>query len=68
MSQLKIKTSKTKTQITFCGSKSCCPSVTIQKNNPNIIIGGKEEGFTTFTKEQFSIFINSVKEGIFDNI
>ena len=31
-----------------------------------VIIGGKEEGFTTFTKEQFELLVNEVKNGRFD--
>ena len=55
-------------QITFCGKGKCkCPSIDINKDNDTIIIGGKDEGFTRFTKEQFDMFIQEVKYGTFDN-
>jgi len=54
-------------QITFCGSGKCkCPSIDINKDNDTVIIGGKEEGYTRFTKEQFNMFIEEVKHGTFD--
>ena len=60
--------SKGSLQITFCGSGKCkCPSIDINKDNDTVIIGGKEEGFTHFTKEQFDMFIQEVKHGTFDN-
>tara|TARA_R110002110_G_scaffold10930_1_gene53417 strand:+ start:1152 stop:1379 length:228 start_codon:yes stop_codon:yes gene_type:complete len=62
-----IQTNKS-LKITFCGSGKCkCPSIDIDKDNDTIIIGGKEEGFTRFTKEQFDMFIQEVKYGTFDN-
>lgn len=54
-------------QITFCGKGSCkCPSIDINKDNDTVILGGKEEGFTRFTKEQFDMFISEAKNGTFD--
>ncbi len=54
-------------QITFCGSGSCkCPSIDINKDNDTVIIGGKEEGYTRFTKEQFDLFLETAKNGAFD--
>ena len=51
----------------FCGSKGCkCPAINIHKDLDNVILGGKDEGFTVFTKEQFQIFVDRVKEGTFD--
>jgi hypothetical protein len=59
---------QTSLQITFCGKGSCkCPSVDINKDNDTVILGGKEEGYTRFTKEQFDMFIKEVKHGTFDN-
>lgn len=53
--------------ITFCGTGKCkCPSVVIEKDNNTVIIGGKEEGFTHFDKEQFQLFIDQAKSGMFD--
>ena len=41
-------------EITMCGKGSCkCPSVDIDLHKDNVVIGGKEEGYTNFTKEQF---------------
>ena len=58
---------QTSLQITFCGKGKCkCPSIDINKDNDTIIIGGEEEGFTRFTKEQFDLFLNEVKAGTFD--
>ena len=40
--------------ITFCGKGKCkCPSINMDLNRDKIIIGGKEEGYTEFTKEEF---------------
>ena len=51
----------------FCGSKGCkCPAINIHKNLDNVILGGKDEGFTVFTKEQFKIFMDEIKNGTFD--
>lgn len=52
--------------ITFCKPNSCCPSIEVDKNSDNIVIGGEDEGFTTFTKEQFQMFVEEVKHGTFD--
>ena len=43
--------------ITFCGKGKCkCPSIDMDLNRDKIIIGGKEEGYTEFTKEDtFSV-------------
>ena len=55
-------------QITFCGTGKCkCPSIDINKDNDTIIIGGKNEGFTRFTKEQFEMFLAEAKDGTFDD-
>ena len=60
--------SKNHLQITFCGKGSCkCPSVDISTDNDTIVIGGEEEGFTHFTKEQFELFLDEAKNGTFDN-
>lgn len=51
----------------FCGTGSCkCPAINIHKDLDNVIIGGKDEGFTVFTKEQFKLFVKEIKEGTFD--
>jgi hypothetical protein len=63
---LKHETTEYRIQITFCKPNSCCPSITLDKNENDIIIGGEEEGYTKFTKEQFKMFVEEVKHGTFD--
>ena len=65
--ELKNVVSESRIEITFCKPGSCCPSITVDKNSDNVVIGGKEEGYTTFTKEQFQMFIGEIKHGTFDS-
>ena len=54
-------------EITFCGKGKCkCPTLEMDLNRDKIIIGGEEEGYTEFTKEEFKLFVNEVKAGTFD--
>ena len=54
-------------EITMCGKGSWkCPSVDIDLHKDNVVIGGKEEGYTNCTKEQFQLFMEEVKGGTFD--
>jgi|TARA_R110002167_G_scaffold229290_2_gene434618 hypothetical protein len=54
-------------EITMCGKGSCkCPSIDIDLDRDNVVIGGKEEGYTTFTKEQFELLMTEIKGGTFD--
>jgi hypothetical protein len=54
-------------EITLCGKGSCkCPSIEMDVDSDHILIGGEEEGYTTFTKEQFSLLIDEIKHGTFD--
>lgn len=64
--ELVHKEGETKIEITFCKAGSCCPSIVVDKNDENIVIGGKEEGYTKFTKEQFQMFLEEAKHGTFD--
>ena len=65
--RLPIKETRTGLNITMCGKGSCkCPAVDIDENKDEVLIGGKEEGYTTFTKEQFKLFMEEVKGGTFD--
>jgi len=50
----------------FCARCKNCPSIHIDKDKDEILIGGKEEGYTKFTKEQFVLFMEQIKKGIFD--
>jgi len=63
---LKHEVSNTTISITFCKPGSCCPSITVDKNTDDIVIGGLEEGYTKFTKEQFKMFLEEAKHGTFD--
>ena len=54
-------------EITFCGKGKCkCPSIDLDINRDKIIIGGEDEGYTEFTKEEFKLFVEEVKAGTFD--
>ena len=54
-------------QMVMCGSKGCkCPDVNIHKELDTVILGGKEEGYSSWTKEQFSIMVDAIKNGKFD--
>ena len=51
----------------LCGKGSCkCPAIDISKDKDTVTLGGKEEGYTIFTKEQFQILIDEVKKGTFE--
>ena len=52
--------------ITFCKTCKTCPAVDISKDKDIVVIGGDEEGYTKFTKEQFELFVQEVKKGVFD--
>ena len=66
MSKLKSDITSEYINMTFCASCKKCPSIHIEKDNDTIVIGGKEEGYTKFTKEQFLLFIEQIKKGTFD--
>jgi len=54
-------------EMTFCGTGKCkCPSIDMDLNRDKIIIGGKKEGYTEFTKEEFKLFMDEIKSGTFD--
>jgi hypothetical protein len=64
---LRINESKTGIEITMCGKGSCkCPSVEIDLIREDVVLGGKEEGFSTWTKEQFKLLATEIKGGTFD--
>ena len=52
--------------MTFCANCKNCPSIHIEKDKDIITIGGDEEGYTKFTKEQFLLFAEQIKKGMFD--
>ena len=65
--ELKNTVSDSRIEITFCKANSCCPSIVVDKNNDDVFIGGKNEGYTKFTKEQFRLLLEEAKHGTFDS-
>tara|TARA_R100000234_G_scaffold106997_1_gene77829 strand:- start:319 stop:648 length:330 start_codon:yes stop_codon:yes gene_type:complete len=55
-----------RTQMTFCASCKSCPAIDISKDSDKVIVGGDDEGYTEFTKDQFALFVKTVKEGMYD--
>lgn len=53
-------------EMTFCASCKTCPAIDISTDSDKVIVGGEEEGYTEFTKEQFALFMDVVKKGAFD--
>ena len=54
------------TNVIMCKTCKTCPSINIHKDIDTVILGGKEEGYSTWTKEQFKIMIEEIKKGTFD--
>ena len=52
--------------MTFCANCKSCPSIDISADSDKVVVGGEEEGYTEFTKEQFALFMDVVKTGTFD--
>ncbi|QDP46371.1 MAG: hypothetical protein GOVbin1709_33 [Prokaryotic dsDNA virus sp.] len=51
----------------MCGKGSCkCPAVNIHKELEKVVLGGEEEGYSVWTKEQFKIMVENIKKGEFD--
>jgi len=55
-----------RTQMTFCSSCKTCPAIDISKDSDKVVVGGKDEGYTHFTKDQFALFVKTVKAGAYD--
>ena len=53
-------------EMTFCANCKSCPSIDISADSYKVVVGGEEEGYTEFTKEQFALFMDVVKTGTFD--
>ena len=49
-----VKVSAHRSQMTFCASCKSCPAIDISKESDKVVVGGEDEGYTEFTKEQFS--------------
>ena len=61
-----VKLTETRAQMTFCSSCKTCPSIDISTESDKVVIGGDDEGYTEFTKDQFELFVKTVKMGAFD--
>ena len=61
-----VEVSNNRAQMTFCASCKSCPAIDISADSDRVVVGGEEEGYTEFTKEQFKIFTEVVKSGEFD--
>ena len=61
-----VKITNQRAQMTFCASCKSCPAIDISKDSDKVIVGGDDEGYTEFTKDQFALFVKTVKEGIYD--
>ena len=61
-----VKISSHRSQMTFCASCKSCPAIDISTDSDKVVVGGEDEGYTEFTKDQFELFVKTVKEGVFD--
>ena len=60
-----IRLTETRAQMTFCASCKTCPAIDISTESDKVVIGGDDEGYTEFTKDQFELFMNQIKKGTF---
>tara|TARA_Y100000592_G_scaffold67814_1_gene105398 strand:+ start:2334 stop:2636 length:303 start_codon:yes stop_codon:yes gene_type:complete len=61
-----VEVSEGRAQMTFCANCKSCPAIDISAESDTVVVGGDEEGYTSFTKEQFKLFADVVKSGAFD--
>ena len=61
-----VKITARRTQMTFCASCKSCPAIDISTESDKVVIGGEDEGYTEFTKDQFALFIKTIKAGAYD--
>ena len=61
-----VEVSNNRAQMTFCASCKSCPAIDISADSDRVVVGGEEEGYTEFTKEQFKLFTEVIKSGEFD--
>jgi hypothetical protein len=52
--------------IVFCKTCKTCPSVNIHKDIDTVVLGGDDEGFSVWTKDQFKEMVEEIKKGKFD--
>lgn len=61
-----VTVTNNRAEMTFCASCKTCPAIDISTDSDKVVVGGEEEGYTEFTKEQFALFMDVVKKGAFD--
>ena len=61
-----VEITETSVQMTFCASCKTCPAISISDDSDKVVVGGKDEGYTHFTKDQFALFVKTVKAGAYD--
>ena len=61
-----VEVSEVRAQMTFCANCKSCPAIDISAESDKVVVGGDDEGYTEFTKEQFKLFAEVVKSGAFD--
>ena len=61
-----VEITETSVQMTFCASCKTCPAISISVDSDKVVVGRKDEGFTEFTKDQFALFVKTVKAGTYD--
>jgi hypothetical protein len=54
-------------KVTLCKTCKTCPSVSIHKELDTVVLGGSEEGFTTWKKGHFKDLVDEIKAGKFDD-
>ena len=58
-----VKVTAHRSQMTFCASCKSCPAIDISTESDKVIVGGEDEGYTEFTKDQFELFVKTIKDG-----
>ena len=61
-----VNVSDQRAEMTFCANCKSCPAIDISADSDRVVVGGDDEGYTEFTKEQFALFMDVVKSGAFD--
>jgi len=61
-----VSVSDQRAEMTFCANCKSCPAIDISADSDKVVVGGDDEGYTEFTKEQFALFMDVVKSGTFD--
>jgi len=61
-----VNVSDNRAEMTFCANCKSCPAIDISADSDKVVVGGDDEGYTEFTKDQFALFMDVVKSGAFD--